>query len=529
MFKDFGGGDSGRDRPDQSGNTFRGTNAWMFPSGIGPRPPFQAMGITGLPQKKLLTFTVFRGSDNFTRFCFSFDDGTVYLSLTTAGSAASSAGTVTPIPTAAANFGSEVYFVSNNGTGGAKINGAGTLTAIAAMPQGYLIVRYGDQAAVMTSAAANTIRWSDTLDFTTWPAANTNPIGDPQAVVAMYSQRNSLVLPKVGGDIYVYTGVLGVNETLRRVDAGVRHLTPSEGSGAVVSQSGLWYPSNQLLGNFTGAVIVPTTRPDVPLKALYSTNPWFNNPGSIAPCIRSDEFLLIGTYDLLSNANAKNIWFAAHRPDVGGWTRHIVPVTDYVVTGAGVSTGVACVKVANFAHDGVPYFCTLSDTSGNGGRAPGAYGIFTEQEYPLVPNSTFYSGTAGTTTLLDGDSGAPVVATLAVEEWDAAAENITVKTIIVDYSYAPGFTPLATYNKFDISVEAVQTAGSETVRRSGITTFTPLGTGSTPDGSPLVRGQARFQVGDQGPGIGFRIRLDDWRGIIVHRLSAVVDEAPARV
>lgn len=531
VFENFSGGDSGRSRPQMSDpTTFRAINAWQYDDGIGPRPPFMDWGITGLPQQRLKTFNVMRGTDGLLYMVWSFADKSVYRCRAAAGTTATSAGTLAFEPVDSCIFGDSVFFVSNLGNGGSVL-ATGSVTDLPNLPAGYCIERFGQQAVVATTGS--TIRWSALNDFTSWPTENTNTVGNNQYIARLFNQRNSLVVARLDGEVWTYTGVLGVNEVLRRSDTTVRHRFPLEAPGCVVNQSDIWWCGIREMVQYTGAKANLVTRPDIPVISGFDINPWDSHVGAVHPLQDDDEFLVFGTADKLDGSNKKQVWAHGFRPGAG-WTRHVIPVTDYkmLVNGGGVNSSrysAEAIKPNQVCHEGFAFVTTTSDTSANGGSTPQVFAFFSTSEMPLIPAGVVVAADLSVYTVNDGKSGAPVSATFSgAEHWDGNGAQITVRSVLVDYSYNPNFTPVATYNHFDLSVEALQNQGSVAVNASTAQSFTPPASGSTPDGTPVVRGQARFQMGDQGSGVGFRILLSNWRGIVVHRITALLDAAPGR-
>ncbi|HYF46987.1 MAG TPA: hypothetical protein VD926_12295, partial [Acidimicrobiales bacterium] len=203
QFTDWSGGDEGRARPIKSDpRKFRGTNVWTYPSGgLGPRPPFQHLPITGLPQEKLNVFHQMRpGTGGLsTRYFFGFSTGAIYM-VPSDTLTATLVGTMTNPPVDAVTIGDNVYFVSATGSG-AKCSAAGTLSNVTAMPAGDGIEQIADRTVIYNGGTGGVVhgmlRVSAASDPDTWPAANAIRIGaQSQMIMGMYVQRNSLVFPK---------------------------------------------------------------------------------------------------------------------------------------------------------------------------------------------------------------------------------------------------------------------------------------------------------------------------------------------
>lgn len=533
VFEDFSGGDVGRSRPATSNPTqFRAINAWVYPGGVGPRPPFQDIRPSGLPQQKLVSFDVVRGTSGFLYLMWAFENKAIYKMGTTGagwnfGDTVTSLGSMTNVPITSTNIGPQMLYPSILGHGAIADPVAATITNLTNMPAAISAVRFGERLAA--SSGDGILRFSAPSSFNDWPAANLIQVGATQFICDLYVQRNNLLIPKLEGDLWTITGTLGVNETLRRSDNGVRHNFPTFAPGAVTAGSSLWYCGTRQMVQYTGAQLVLVERPDVPPPPGTDVQVWDVHPGAVAPLSDDDEFFLLGAAEL-AGTSVRTVWAQAFRPNKDNWTRHVIPVTQYRCDSVGTRSQFTsgCIKVNRTDHEGMCFFSTTSDTAGNNGSASQVFVCFSNQEFPLVTNATAYGANYITDTVFDAKSGVPVTATFRTSDtWAGLGEQIQVNEVVVDYSFNSDFTPSSTYNKFDISVEALQNPGSTAVRTSTAISFTaPAVTTSTPDGVPLVRGQAKFQFGDQGAGVGFRILLDNWRGILVHRITANVEVSP---
>ncbi len=80
-------------------------------------------------------------------------------------------------------------------------------------------------------------------------------------------------------------------------------------------------------------------------------------------------------------------------------------------------------------------------------------------------------------------------------------------------------------HRVTVAVEALQ-RGSVASSVSTTQNLTPT-VGASLDGGYLRRARGQLGFGDQGVGGGFRFKLSDWRGLMIHRVTAIVEMSPA--
>lgn len=545
-FSDWSGGDSGRARPAPNDlSVYRGVNVWLYPNGaLAPRPNWFLIPFTGLPTNKTMRQFGASVSGAGSWFAWTFADGTVYSTAAGAGLAASSRGTLPSShdPSDMVVSGERALICSLSG-GGARLTAAGTFTSIADMPnQAALIVEYGPSQTVVLQNNLNAVPklfWSSPNDPTSWPAANVNFIGGPSHAQGLYVQRNTLVIPKINGELWTFTGTLGVNEVHRYADRGYVHPYPTHAKGAVVGNSTLYYATGRDISGFTGAQFVPVLRPDLPTASGFKDDAFSNNQGHVIALGGPDALAVIGTVDHISTANLRRVWMQTFGAD-RGWGRHTVPINDFSVTNNTVLGGLTSTDSARGVQvaqtvEGSVILCTATDAAITG-TAPRVVLLNTRLEIPYgnaaASGRSMAWGDPGNL-ILDGDSAAPVIATFASAEWWAPdGEEVFVRSLTVDFSYdtnaaVPVLLGVLPGHRFDLSVEALQREPLGTSQASATQQFTPSG-GSTTDGSTMKRGRQTFYFGDQGGGAGFRWKLADWRGVMVHQVTAQVDLSPAR-
>ncbi len=546
-LEDFSGGDVGRQRPVPGDlKRYRGLNTWVYPNGaIGPRPPWFAKTFTGLPTgKTMVRFDASRGPTGIW-YAWAFSDGTVY-STTGGSTTAALRGTFLTEDTMTTGHpvGSNVlpntvtYVTDTDGTGG-RIRYNGNWEPLYSQPAGAAITAFVEQTVVLVNPANGTpyLRFSAPRDPTDWPLENSVFVGSTGVAHGLYIQKDALVIPRTAvGEVFVFTGVLGFNETLRRLDVGVAPALPQLANGAVISTSLLIYTTGRTISVFTGAQLLQQPRPDIPVVALYDTDPQYDHQGQVVGLDDDERFLIVGTVDQVADAKIKKVWAQSYSPS-SGWHRHLIPVTPWSVSvgalGATSSKDAArAFMVTPQGASGMVSGCTMSDAST--GSTLKVYETFLRQESPYLPPGKVLTQGVQTLSALDADSGLPVVAEwTSAEVWGKDGEELTVRSVLVDYSYdtdARIQTSLgsAVPNRFDISVETVQPARGTAPVSSTAVAFVPSA-GTTIDGGTVKRGRDLFQFGDQGSGGGFRIKLADWRGILVHRLTVTYDVTEARV
>ncbi len=505
VWDDFSGGDEGRTRPPKGkSNTFRGVNVWQYPSGIGPRPRLNGGAvITGLPTGvPHAVIPISNGSVIVIMGAVS-----PYTIYRVDGAVATSIGTMTNIPTDWVVSGTAILVCSSAGAGVIIASGT-TVVALAAMPAANRIEIFGVHALVMST---NVLRWSAPLDGTTWPAVNTVQIGltSESIVEDVVCQRGRLVVLNALGEIWAVSGTLGTNETYSRVDVvGVpRRGNTSNNSarphGVLARQGGYWFPLDtaKYLANFTGARAYLVMTPDMAMDGLTeNTAMAFEAMAGL-----SDTDCFIGA----SIASA-TVLLSAYIGEA--WTRHRFPTSE-VITGLTPQ-----VFISTAPGEALPDSVVVVSASAS--TVPRMYSLSAASDFP---SSSF-----------DGQSGTQVVADFRTGEvWDDEGGDISVQSVIVDYSFVnaaiSGSTPGTP--TFTISVESTQPHKDTLVDPSATHVFTPPATvnpeSSAGEAQYRSRGRASFQFGDQQAAAGFRIKIANWQSIMIHRITAVIDTTPA--
>lgn len=528
-FDDWSGGDIGRKVPAHNDSRqFRGINCWVYPNeAIAPRPPWQNMSITGLPMLELGSFNFLRSSTYALSRLFFTAGTSVYMASAAFSAAASALVSSTNAAIDSFALGASAYFVSAAGSGFAVDMSTGVKTELGTMPAGIKIDMHGQQPVIAGTAG---ILYSANLnDPTTWNGVTSGnvPVGDIfRPFRNLMIQRDTVVLPKFNGDIWQVSGVIGSTEFVRQIDQSALHAPATLADGHVVNQSNAWWVGGREAVKFTGAQAVIEELPDIPTQTGFPTKSYFNNPGHICPLLDDDEFLILGVVDSTSSTLSKKVYMTSRRP-LDGYTRHLIPITiDDPQAAVRALDSAQSIRTASAAIDGVALLAVTGKAATSSIRC---FAFNSRQEFPHLPAGTITSQNVQSVTLSDGESGAPTVASFATTEyWDVSDKSVTVRAVSVDYSYDATITPLATFNKFNISVDALQREDSIGATTSTAQTFTPDGLGSSIGDSHLLRGRVTFYFGDQGPGTGFRVNLTDWRGIMIHKIICTLETAEAR-
>lgn len=553
IFEDWSGGDEGRSRPQASTpliyrgmavfsstpTTYRGTNTWLYPAGIGPRPPIVSAGTpTGLPTGKRLRMFNFMRGQNFLWLAFAFSDGTVY-SNNAGGGALSLRGTLGGFPNDSVKTSDVVYYCVESGAGG-LVQADGTFTTLTDEPPAQRIEVFRSRLVVMYNVLGQppTIRLSGNAtaitDPTIWDATNSQFIGPAGLGMELYVLRDTLIIPKFDGTIWQYAGEIGFNDTLRQIDQGRVHPYVGVAEGDVVGGSVLYYVTGNQMAAFTGAQVVTAPRPDLPAPpAGFTARAQDANVGKVVQLAEDQHFLVLGTYDSDGDVTCHVPWMQSYSPE-RGWNRHTVPFTPYKISQAaltspsGTSIDSARGVLVDDVIDGVVAIVVPSDDQMGTNDTVRVYLMNTLQEQPYQDRPVPWELTSNTD-FRDGDSGAAVTADYQSSDWWVAnGGQVVVRSVLVDYTYNSNpaiASSVSSPNHFDISIMATEPEDGTAVSESTAISFTPtLATAiDVPNDPYLKRGRELFQFGDQGPGGGFRIHLANWRGIIVKRMTVVVD------
>lgn len=561
IYQDFSGGDEGRNRPTpvnsrrykNPGSTytavsdtvtvFRGVNAWIYPNGaIGPRPAWVRLSTTGIPTGKSLRHANIQVGNLGTWIALAFSDGHVYTNISGGSATFVDRGTLPGDPYDSASSSDIVAYCVPGSTGGQVLSN-GTYTALTNMPSLQLLEFYGERMVGLVNQLAQppVLRFSAPRDFTTWDALDSVFVGPIGTGLGLYIQRDTLIVPKIDGSVWQYNGVVGFNDSLRQVDQGRIHPGIGLAKGAVVGTSVLYYVTGSEITAFTGAQTLPALRPDItpPASAGFAVRAQQNNVGSVRALSSDQHFIVIGTVDGSADATLRVPYMHHYHPDQG-WSRHTVPITPYKLSSAFMSGFTSRDSGRAVAVDDGPEGTILlavpSDLTVTYNDTVRLYLMQTLQEMPYIPSTVVLAFGQTNTAQFDGDTSLPPVADVLFGEWwTPESGEVTVRSILVDYSYdsdpavATALSP-AVPNKFTISVMATEPADGTAVTESAGIAFIPTG-GTTIDASndTVKRGRELFQFGEQGAGGGFRVHVSSWSGIVIHSFAVECDIENPRI
>jgi hypothetical protein len=546
----------GRRKLSASYSHWRGLNVVRYLNGsIGPRPPFAT--VTRLPNSPpsqpwggSIVAALWVGG--LRQVCLIMSNGDVWH----AGDFSTEPGNITWVFFGNLGFVPSVACVNGLGVmvGSLTVQSGGNpntcfaafvdiannvITPITGMPICNLMVSYQQFIVVgntlFSSGNTSTLFFSDlpaNINDTpglSWTAAQANGvgvvgIGTAEPVSGLFTQKDTLVIPKQGGEWYTLTGIPSGPPIIRRIDVGLDF----RGVGGPVRQSNIWYPNGRDIGVFTGSAVQVDDLPDY--DDLGSTSKYdYNHLTGLCQLSQADEFLLMGT--ALNDVGDQVVWAFIRHGLAGvatstGWSRHVLqyepnhtvqaPTPIPVYVGDSVAwiflQAAADHPVDVFQFDirqEIPYQKTW-DTGAN---------------FPHGNPEALYA---------DAQAGTVVNGFLSIPEWwSPDGHNAQVHEIFVDLDYDgaawqnasdAGIDPSRVVG-FDVTVDALNLKGADNSRSSFALPWgppdivRPVPTSNT----NMIRTRAYLRVGDQGASSGFRINLTNMRGVQVYRILATVD------
>lgn len=563
-FTDFSAGDYGRRWPAENTPAYRAVNVIPYPNGgIGPRPPLKALNLlvdagpntpvtNQLPERAL----IFAHND-----LLLTDDGHMWNAVT-GERAATPVAHPRLLRDYTENWFGELTCVSEDAAtqpGGhiRQLVGVGLTrpeyVTRPAAPSGNRIEQYAD---VFVIGRLRALFWSNPLNFDAWGADDWAPTPQLQLLWDMVRQRNTLVLmvgaydvtgsdgstaflsgvrgsARPGVHIYIVTGTLGGGAVMRRVTTGSGPADAKFGGmmGSINGELVYWFQDRWMM-TFDGAEI---TTHDAPLPRIlhspanYNYGPLVKVPfWSSAVGKFQNEFVLatsLGHNGGNESATPspflrRGVFVWQHGAPGGGWTAHDPGIEFRSEVRAGVAgAGIALRGDSDFyvynRLENSLIFATQGRSTNDGNGAPQRPRL-----YEMSLTDSFPDVSAN-----DGDTAAPVKADFrTADTWDEDGGEITVRTVVIDYSYTAG----ASSQTLKVSVEALQLWDGRAPTVSAEQTLAPSGGTPSEPGSTIIRGRQRFSFGDQGAGNGFRIRLSDWSGIMIHRILVDGDVSRGR-
>ncbi len=411
--------------------------------------------------------------------------------LTATGSMAGAATTVFD----SVQVGTDIYLTAKGKTNSYKLqvnSGVGTavLTTMTGSPSGRTITSLGARMVIgdITGSLENRIRFSDALDYNSWPSANFIDIGDGWLITGLYPQRQHLVISKQVG-FYVLTGVPGVNPVLRKVSNDFGPLGSHEGAMG----------SGDVLYNW-------------PIFGHFPAD--FNGT-------RNQKLRHLNTHISTSGTG-----------DVFPPTNGVTPIVDY--TDGAIFVEKTTNKAIAYLNNVHTYHTFGQNISGFVSKDPGTGGLVTFCDGGGASSTAKFwiwdvgldrPGFEGDTHARAGDgSSTPVSGSVTFPEyWDRSADEFYVKAVIVDFR--KWNTGGASNNHFDLSVDTLRTYQAGTVA-SNTVSFDEAVASSSASGTIARR---IFGFGEQGVGNGFQLNFTNVKGIAFQRIEVVLDTRPARV
>lgn len=584
----FSGGDIGRDWPGQGQtNKFRGVNVWLYPNGaIGPRQPlirYEPL-VSPLPNASVILATCPGAVGSLP--VAVLDDDRVYNLIDGQSSTFCGPGEFDlfgdywhggiQVAAPSAAVATELSKIIDTNVSPPTVS-TFTITGAGA----WAASRFGPHIVIVDFEGA-TFRWSAPNAGSTWPAANFATA--PSGTYALVQQKNTLLLFSQdelaeNGDIWAITGVLSVNAILRRVDRGLagpprfRSFGAKAGGGIrAVGADNVYWINGRYLGRFDGSEITTTPSP-VPrsvskIPGFETTQRTIFGVADIVPLTEMDEFLVIGSigkYEYIGEAdtaasavspsgNSRQFLFQ-HKQSNGAWTCHDPGIyysfNNFVSQSNNRLSGFEAIRstrwlrpnVFSFVRDQYTLWFVVSGSSIASGQelasAPKQYTMRLRPDMPDVIHN-------------DGDTGEKTKAEFqSAEIWGEDGEELFVRSVTVDYSYQNHNQPVEEHSTFEINVEALNLFDQTSKHVSAPQKFVPTGQGvpvdytytpglrriesNVPDILPepvlkgdILRGRQVFKFGDQGSGNGFRIHINNWKGIMIHRILVDAEASPAR-
>lgn len=528
---DFSGGDWGRRQPwTARKNQFKAINMLVYSTGeLGVRPGLQEV----TPTNNVAGTTAWgmlgtRGST------FYFGQGTTlrrgfsYRNQATIPVTGSFTGSVSNLYFA--DQGSAFYIMEPSRGIYSVVNN--TLTQLNTLG-GSGIVLYGDRLAVTTSTGGNTsnLRYNGLTagvsDLTSWPAANTIPIGDRnESPSNLHLQRGHLTIMKETNGLFIISGALGVSENLRRA---VNTNGPIDGAVAqscVTENDLIWYVStiaHNIPAVFDGTRVTYYEDQILPIQenGLYNVNPiQISDPNGVA--------ISIGVNTAGGTHGSTTKLFLFHH---GVWTRHELPAIGLnshmasVINRTVFDPGISNLNPLTLADDvsyeihDVPAL-VLSSTLAN---PPLFYTLLLDTDRPGYD----WQGTtlAAFDAEMPGDDSTEQVSG-SVEFPEVHLENadeFQVQGVIVDFR--SWNTRGALTNHFDIEVDCLRPYDNSSPITSLTSAWDEAGSLSSTAGT--VKRQT-FMFGEQGYGNGYQLRLSNIRGVAIQRIQVILETVKIR-
>lgn len=482
----FRGGEFGDLHPSTAPpNTFTGRNVVVYRDGlIGPRAGVKKLAPTLTANGSVIEFGIAKGtngvvySQSTNVHGFTFPNGAVALLGTVAAAPSQGDGHMVRV-------GNDILYYNLSGANTYQITPATpTVADMTGAPAAIAVVQNGERVILIgnTGGKYRRLRYSAKADPTSWPAANFIDIPYPNTAQEGFSLthiaeiRQRLVIANDGGEWWALTGVPGVNDVLRRQQRADR--TPANRHHAARIGEALYLVvvdgSDLPPVIFTGT----TTEKDT----LRHLGKW-NNSNTVARVAARpgvDHFLALAANGrALASIN-------------GTWTFHqfAQPIAYPFID-------------SNADSQQLFIFC-----DGGGASAPPLFYAFdSDLNRPAKTSDTYASPGDDSTTPVDAEF------TTAVQ-WAKDGDELNPRWITVNF--AKWNTGSTARNHFDLEVIMHHRHNQAGTRVATVPlTWDEMASATTSDATP---DSARFNVGAQGPGQGFQIRVSNMRGVAVRNI-----------
>lgn len=503
-FDSWSAGNAGRLDPGMAPqNAWYGRNVHMYNSGlIGPRWGLKSLAVT-VSGGGSITVPVANGPKGFATLgsnALVTADKTYMIPLT---GLEAGAGVATPFAaypvtpskwvTYVAQTDSMIFALVDNAL--YRHNTSGMTTTAVTTPSPFSFIRRWNLYCVGVDSVTPYRLWfsqitSGGFDFSVWPVGNYLDVGDSEPITAIVPVYNTLFVGKRSG-WWAITGVIGTSSAIRQATSGDGPVD-ARGAGATADNRIVYWPRSYNPALFNGS------RSSLLLDHVVPTfNPLAAQAVMAAPTGRTNIF----GYD--NGATSSVILFA----EAGGASYHDLGVTlagyapDVIENGYGIST---------------PGTILAAKKSTTAGETLQLYAWNIDADRPPIASDTLGSLGDGVNT--------PVDAYLQTRAWfDPQGRDVRVRSVQVRYrawkigSNATEASKLM--SGFGISVETLSPyddRSSTSPEQHARVAWNEVST----SGSDLI---ARFAIGDQGFGSGFRINVTDMRGIAIRDIVVGLD------
>lgn len=480
-YEDWGKGEWGKLGPERvPGGYFSGTNIMVYSTGlIGPRPGFANRTPPSMPGGAFNALMITRVPTREIGFIIG---NTVYSSDLFTPTTPTTMGTLDTTPTVVLNPTPDTanYIVAVPGDKCYLLDFQGNaVSGYSASPGGTTAVVYGAQLVVADSTSTSRIFFSDftTEDFNSWPVDNFLDVGDNWQVTGLFNLRNNLVITKNYG-LYIATGVLGFNESVRQISTVQGPLQPFHAS--VGEDDVLRY-----IPTFKeNPVLFDSTTPQ-PVGNLNLLSDRRDDTNPTMPAVRGMNTMvgdLTNSDSFAIQNDSDDILLLQHN---GIWTKHHTSVSVSGVTAT---------------QDDIIFTASTSD-------APTQ--IYSNQftlDRPGFTSDGFTQPGDDSTTPVDASFELPY-------NFSALSSEMAVRRVLVEF--VKWDTGSSATNHFDITINMLPGFDAPGLIPLATQSFDEVGTSASTEGTPDIK---TFKF-DRVKGIGFQLSFANIRGCAIRAIS----------